>query len=85
VRKVTILLSTFAIMIVLTVLQRFFLDQSDAGKEWALVAAWFGLWNWFLRAPAPGLVPSHQSETATMPLCAPSVQTTRTQLGDGHP
>jgi len=37
-------------MAVLTLLQGLFLVESDTGKQWAVMAMWFGLCNW-LRIP----------------------------------
>jgi len=65
-RKVTPFLSSLAIMAVLTLLQRMFLVQSDIGKQWAVMAMWFGLCNWFLRTPKTHSVPANQSETSTV-------------------
>ena len=58
-RKLIMFLLAVAIMSFLIFLQRFFLDQSDTGKEWALMAAWFGLCAWFQR----------KSETRMVPVC----------------
>jgi hypothetical protein len=46
-RKVTPFLSSVVIIAVLTLLQ----GLSDTGKEWAVMAMWFGLCNRFLSTP----------------------------------
>jgi hypothetical protein len=71
-RKVTPFLSSVAIMIVLSLLQRLFLVESDIGKQWAVVAVWFGLCNWFLRSPKPSLLAAQQLETAMAPSPRPA-------------
>jgi hypothetical protein len=40
-RKVNLFLSAVAIIAVLTLVRRFYLDQSDTGKAWALMGKWF--------------------------------------------
>jgi len=50
-RKMTALLAAVVFMAALTVVQRLFLNQSDTGKEWALMAAWCWLYDWYLGAP----------------------------------
>jgi hypothetical protein len=64
-QKMIPFLSAVAIMVVLTLLQRLFLAQSDTGEQWAVMAMWFGLCNWFLRSPKTRVVPAHQPETPT--------------------
>jgi len=44
-RKVIPFLSSVVIMAVLTLVQRLFLVRSDTGKQWAVMAVWFGLCN----------------------------------------
>jgi len=60
-RKVNLFLSAVAIIAVLTLVRRFYLDQSDTGKAWALMCKWFGLCDWLVRRPR--LVHAHQSAT----------------------
>ena len=50
-RKLSLFLSSVAIMAVLTFLQGLFLVESDTGKQWAVMARWFGLCNGVLRIP----------------------------------
>ena len=57
-RKLVMFLFAVAIMSLLIFLQRFFLDQSDTGKEWALMATWFGLCVWFQRKSEARMVPA---------------------------
>ncbi len=64
-RKVIPFLSSVAIMAALILVQRLFLVQSDTGKQWAVLAMWFGLCDWFMRGPKARLVPAHQPETTT--------------------
>jgi hypothetical protein len=42
---------SIAIMAVLTLVQRLYLPHRDTGKQWTVMAAWFGLCAWFLREP----------------------------------
>jgi hypothetical protein len=51
IQKVIVFLLSIAIMAVLTLVQRLYLPHRDTGKQWAVLAAWFGLCAWFLREP----------------------------------
>jgi hypothetical protein len=62
--KVTTFFFAFPIMVVLTLLQRFFLDQSDSGKAWALMARWFALCDWCSRKSR--LVSTDHSESVIL-------------------
>lgn len=66
-QKVTPFLSSVAIMAFLTLVQRLFLVHSDTGKQWAVMAMWFALCNWYLRSPNTHPVPAEQPETITWP------------------
>jgi hypothetical protein len=61
-RKVNLFLSAVAIIAVLTLVQRFYLDQSDTGKAWSLMSKWFWLCDWLVRRPR--LIHAQQSATA---------------------
>jgi hypothetical protein len=67
-RKMIPFLSAVAIMAVLSLRQRLFLVQSDTGRQWAVMAMWFGLCDWFLRSPKTRVVPAHQPAATTAPL-----------------
>jgi hypothetical protein len=85
-RRVIPLLWPVAIMAALTLLQRLFLVEADSGKQWAVMAAWFGLCNWFLRSPKTRLVPAHQPQTTTAPPSARHTFRLRAQPRAGvHP
>ncbi len=66
-RKVTPFLVPVAVMAVLSLLERLFLVESDIAKQWAIVAVWFGLCNWFLRSPKPRQLAAYQAETPMAP------------------
>jgi hypothetical protein len=76
-RKVNLFLSAVAIIAVLTILQRFYLDQSDTGKAWAVMGKWFGLCDWFVRRPR--LLPVRLSATATVDKTVQARSVTRTR------
>jgi len=79
-RKMTTLLAAVVFMAALTVVQRLFLDQSDTGKEWALMAAWCWLYNWYLGAPNTRQDAARQSETTTF-----AASVTDTRGGEQYP
>jgi hypothetical protein len=61
-RKVVTLVAAATTMAVLGLLI-FLLEKTKTGEEWALMAAWFRLCDWFLPNSRPAS--SHQSESAT--------------------
>lgn len=62
-QKLTTFLSAVTVMVFLTLMKGFFLDESDTGKEWALMAAWCRLSLWLARTPVPD--PQRESTTSS--------------------
>ena len=80
-RKVIPFLSSVAIMTMLTLRQRLFVVQSDRGKQWAVMAMWFGLCNWFTDAPGSRAPTRNYNGSAI----ARRTIRRRTQRGSGNP
>jgi hypothetical protein len=77
IRKVTIFLLSIAVMAVLTLVQRLYLPHRDTGKQWAILAAWFGICAWVLREPEMQQVPRQKDRNPSGGLPSASrVQTT---------
>lgn len=66
-------LSSVAIMAVLSLRQRLFLVQSDTGRQWAVMAIWFGLCDWFPRSPQARLSRAASPQPQRCRHCAPHV------------
>lgn len=66
-RKATRFFWSFAIMTVLTVVQRLFLVRTDTGKQWAIMTMWSELCSWLSRG-SDGLVGADQPVTMTTAL-----------------